>query len=134
MSPNAICLEEPSANIALKNNNIPNLLFSYFQNLGHVLSLLLQASDVINQTTLFFRDGQRRIDFVLAYHDEEVVGGDAEQAERMRARRQTFEENLCNEGFELEYEKKEVMYPLSLNTFKLRFYCVTKLFCSNTKK
>ena len=69
--------------------------------------VLLQASDVINQATMFFRDGKRRIDFVLAYHEENTSFDDA-QLERMRTRRRKYEENLIEEGLELEHEKKEV--------------------------
>ena len=50
--------------------------------------------------TMFFRDGKRRIDFVLAYHE-------SEKYEREQ-RRKLFEENLKKEGLELEYEDKKV--------------------------
>ena len=52
--------------------------------------------------TLFFRDGVRRIDYILAFTDTE----DPKKLER----RETFEKNLHEEGLELEYEDKQVWY------------------------
>ena len=49
---------------------------------------------------MFFRDGERRIDFVLAYHD-------TEKTEKIR-KREIFEKNLQDEGLELELEDKKV--------------------------
>ncbi|XP_068222524.1 anoctamin-5-like [Palaemon carinicauda] len=48
--------------------------------------------------TLFFRDNKRRIDFVLAYKEED----DPEKVERRRV----YEQNLKEEGLELETEDK----------------------------
>lgn len=54
-----------------------------------------------------FRDGQRRIDMVLVYEEEEL--GVMTEAEMLRReRRRVFEENLVSEGLELELERKEV--------------------------
>lgn len=50
--------------------------------------------------TLFFRDNKRRIDFVLVYKDLE----DEEENQR----RKVFEQNLVEEGLELEEEDKSV--------------------------
>ncbi|XP_038139835.1 anoctamin-5-like isoform X1 [Cyprinodon tularosa] len=51
-----------------------------------------------NRDTVFFRDGVRRIDFVLSYVDD--------KDERKQERRKTFEANLANEGLHLETEDK----------------------------
>lgn len=53
--------------------------------------------------TLFFRDGIRKIDYVLAYQP-----GTSDQEEKKRERRKLFEDNLRAEGLDLEYEGKEV--------------------------
>lgn len=49
---------------------------------------------------MFFRDGVRRIDYILAFHDTE----DAELVQW----REKFESNLEHEGLELERESKKV--------------------------
>ncbi|XP_054900801.1 anoctamin-5b isoform X1 [Poeciliopsis prolifica] len=51
-----------------------------------------------NRDTVFFRDGVRRIDFVLSYVDD--------KDERKQERRKEFEANLLKEGLELETEDK----------------------------
>ncbi|KAF7212080.1 anoctamin-5b isoform X2 [Nothobranchius furzeri] len=51
-----------------------------------------------NRDTVFFRDGVRRIDFVLSYIDD--------KDERKQERRREFEANLEKEGLELETEDK----------------------------
>ena len=55
--------------------------------------------------TMFFRDGRRRIDFVLSYKDYE---DDEEKQSKCAERRRTFELNLVHEGLELEDEDKKV--------------------------
>lgn len=65
-------------------------------------------NDVSNTltTSLFFNDGERSIDFVLVWQ-----AGDDEQAEELRTiKRSIFEENLGNEGLELEYESVESLH------------------------
>lgn len=58
---------------------------------------------MINEkATLVFRDGKRKIDYVLAYEPEDNEDIKKEQ------RRNTFEKNLIEEGLELEHEGKEV--------------------------
>ncbi|XP_037551308.1 anoctamin-5b [Nematolebias whitei] len=51
-----------------------------------------------NRDTVFFRDGVRRIDFVLSYVDD--------KDERKQERRKEFEANLEKSGLELETEDK----------------------------
>ncbi|XP_017260946.1 anoctamin-5b isoform X2 [Kryptolebias marmoratus] len=51
-----------------------------------------------NRDTVFFRDGVRRIDFVLSYVDD--------KDERKQERRKEFEKNLEKAGLELETEDK----------------------------
>ncbi|ELU07311.1 hypothetical protein CAPTEDRAFT_153854 [Capitella teleta] len=48
---------------------------------------------------MFFRDGQRRIDYILAYHDTDDI--------ELISWRDKFEENLKKEGLELETEHKK---------------------------
>ena len=50
--------------------------------------------------TLYFRDGKRRIDYILAYEDQED--------EKKEERRKYFENELVKGGLELEYEDKKV--------------------------
>lgn len=49
---------------------------------------------------MFFKDKKRKIDYVLAFEDE--------QDEKKKERRRQFEENLQEEGLQLEIEPKEV--------------------------
>ncbi|KAI0208292.1 Anoctamin-4 [Lamellibrachia satsuma] len=53
----------------------------------------------VKTETLFFDDGRRRIDFVLVYKDTK----DGNKAQHRRH----FEDNLINEGIEIEVEDKE---------------------------
>ncbi|XP_071133980.1 anoctamin-4-like isoform X7 [Mytilus edulis] len=66
-------------------------------------SSLIQSKSpkkVINEiATLYFRDKKSKIDYVLAYEDE--------QDEKKKERRQTFQDNLTDEGLILEFEEKE---------------------------
>nr|XP_022287595.1 anoctamin-4-like isoform X1 [Crassostrea virginica] len=55
------------------------------------------------KATLFFRDGKRKIDFVLAYEPDE----EDEDEEKKRYRRSTFEKNIVDDGLILEHEDKE---------------------------
>jgi len=49
---------------------------------------------------LFFTDGKRRIDYILAWSTK----GDPEELEEARKAREVFEKNLEEEGLELEYD------------------------------
>ncbi|XP_076011820.1 anoctamin-5-like [Genypterus blacodes] len=62
---------------------------------GHTETDNLQS----NNDTVFFRDGVRRIDFVLAYVDDK-------DGEKKQEKRRDFEANLEKEGLELETEDK----------------------------
>lgn len=63
-----------------------------------------KSPEIANEdATLFFRDGKRKIDYVLAYEP----GSASEQEEKKRERRKNFEDNLRKEGLQLEYEGKE---------------------------
>ncbi|XP_022824031.1 anoctamin-4-like [Spodoptera litura] len=62
-------------------------------------------SEGLEPESLFFRDGRRRIDMVLAY-EEEDYGVMTENEARKREYRRTFQENLVKEGLELELENK----------------------------
>lgn len=107
--------------------------------------------------SLFFNDGERRIDFVLVYEDEDTKDFEKRhQFQRRKRRRQYFEASLMNMGLELEATKSvlnekvvfvkghtpwevlctyaEVMHikmPIQLNDLKSKtsaFNCFTKLF------
>ncbi|MGH0167433.1 UNVERIFIED_CONTAM: hypothetical protein FKN15_065340 [Acipenser sinensis] len=107
--------------------------------------------------SLFFNDGERRIDFVLVYEDEDTKDFEKRhQFQRRKRQRQYFEESLMNMGLELEATKSvlnekvvfvkghtpwevlctyaEVMHikmPIQLNDLKSKtsaFNCFTKLF------
>ena len=69
--------------------------------------------------TMFFWDGERRIDMVLAYEDDDDDAEDeeeeeeeeegAERDEQTRAqKREQFEQNLVEQGLELELEEAKV--------------------------
>ncbi|XP_056015162.1 anoctamin-4-like isoform X6 [Ostrea edulis] len=58
------------------------------------------AQQMVNEkATLFFRDGVKKIDYILAYEPDD----DPKKEERRR----TFQKNLVEEGLELEHEGKE---------------------------
>lgn len=62
--------------------------------------------------SLFFNDGERSIDFVLVWQPS-----DDEQQEELRTiKRSIFEENLQNEGLELEYETVENLHFVKIHT------------------
>ncbi|XP_071573980.1 anoctamin-4 isoform X2 [Temnothorax nylanderi] len=60
----------------------------------------------IDPELLYFRDGQRRIDIVLVYQ-EENEGVMTELEARRREQRRVFQQNLLKEGLQLELEPKE---------------------------
>ncbi|XP_035456475.2 anoctamin-5 isoform X2 [Spodoptera frugiperda] len=60
--------------------------------------------DGLDPESLFFRDGKRKIDIVLAYEEDPMATSESEI--RKRAYRKTFHENLEKEGLELELEDK----------------------------
>ncbi|KAL3065557.1 hypothetical protein OYC64_015673 [Pagothenia borchgrevinki] len=62
---------------------------------GHAETAKLQP----NKDTVFFRDGVRRIDYVLSYVDDK-------DGEKKQERRREFEANLEKQGLELETEDK----------------------------
>lgn len=65
-----------------------------------------QVEHGVEENTLYFLDGKRRIDLILAYTDKEDDDG---KEEDMRRKRQTFQENILNEGLDLEEEDKKVL-------------------------
>lgn len=100
---------EPGLYPSVSDNNPAPIGFE-----GHVQSELkengednsvtvnMDSPQMINEkATLFFRDGKRKIDYVLAYEP-----GDSEDPKKEQ-RRNTFEKNLVEEGLELEHEGKE---------------------------
>ena len=67
------------------------------EQLGLINSMELQAGEELNKS-LFFDDGERRIDYVLAYVEEE----DEEERSKNSGKREFFLNNLKNQGLELE--------------------------------
>ncbi|CAF99691.1 unnamed protein product, partial [Tetraodon nigroviridis] len=67
----------------------------------HLFLLFLLQTDKLqtNRDTVFFRDGVRRVDFVLSYVDDK-------DGEKKQERRKEFEANLEKAGLELETEDK----------------------------
>ncbi|CAG0909722.1 unnamed protein product [Darwinula stevensoni] len=55
--------------------------------------------------SLYFRDGLRQIDFVIAYSDD---GSEEEEEVKKRKKRKSFETHLMEGGLELELEDKKV--------------------------
>lgn len=54
--------------------------------------------------TLHFWDGERKIDIILAYEDDENGGDEEKKAEK----RKTFQRRLESKGLELELEPSHV--------------------------
>ncbi|XP_060891520.1 anoctamin-5 isoform X3 [Labrus mixtus] len=69
------------------------------QTLEHINSLTGIDKQQQSKDSVFFRDGLRRIDFVLSYVDDK-------DGERKQERRRVYESNLENVGLELETEDK----------------------------
>ena len=71
--------------------------------------MLLSSFQEKSQTdTLHFWDGERKIDMILAYEDEENGPDDIKKAEK----RKTFQKNLEEQGLELELEPSNVSFYL----------------------
>ncbi|XP_042197254.1 anoctamin-5 isoform X4 [Callorhinchus milii] len=58
--------------------------------------------EIHSKDSIFFRDGIRRIDFILSYVDDL-----SKEAEKKVERRRDFEENLAKAGLDLETESKD---------------------------
>ncbi|CAH1799995.1 unnamed protein product, partial [Owenia fusiformis] len=58
---------------------------------------------------LYFRDGKRKIDYVIAYKE-----GSGNSEDKKRERRETFQANLHDEGLELEVEDRKGRGKMSL--------------------
>ncbi|RXN01371.1 hypothetical protein EOD39_6987 [Acipenser ruthenus] len=70
--------------------------------------------------SLFFNDGERRIDFVLVYEDEDTKDFEKRhQFQRRKRRRQYFEASLMNMGLELE-ATKSASYILTRADYETR--------------
>lgn len=70
--------------------------------------------EVINEiATLYFRDKKSKIDYILAYEDE--------QDEKKKERRKQFQENLEEEGLILEFEEKE--NSINKKTSFIKIHC-----------
>ncbi|XP_044281493.1 anoctamin-5 isoform X2 [Varanus komodoensis] len=83
------------------------LLISDLQGTGRRFNLFLKQRLRIDKRhqskdSVFFRDGVRRIDFILAYVDDPKIEG-----EKKVDRRREFENNLAKAGLELETEDKK---------------------------
>ncbi|MEQ2305360.1 Anoctamin-5 [Ameca splendens] len=60
----------------------------------------------LSKDSVFFRDGVRRIDFVLSYVDDK-------DCEKKQERRRIYEANLKKAGLELETEDKSEAHSLT---------------------
>ena len=63
---------------------------------------------------MHFWDGERKVDMILAYGDED----EGEDGEKKAEKRKTFQRNLEEQGLELELE------PSNVNTTDLSFYWI----------
>ena len=61
-----------------------------------------------HEATLYFWDGIRKIDMVLAFVDVEKDDDNKEEYERILEKRKTFVRNLEKQGLELELEPSKV--------------------------
>ena len=61
-----------------------------------------------HEATLYFWDGIRKIDMVLAFVDVEKDDDNNEEYERILEKRETFVRNLEKQGLELELEPSKV--------------------------
>uniref|UniRef100_A0A670JFD3 Anoctamin n=1 Tax=Podarcis muralis TaxID=64176 RepID=A0A670JFD3_PODMU len=73
---------------------------AYLRQLGMICSL--QAEFNLKPDSLYFNDGQRRIDFVLAYEDESKKQHKRSFQKKQMRKRLAYESNLINCGLQLE--------------------------------
>lgn len=71
-------------------------------------------TDITNKqyASLFFNDGERSIDFVIVWQPVE----DPKEEDLNCTKRAIFEDNLCNEGLELERETVEQINFTKIHT------------------
>lgn len=81
------------------------LLFPFFTSIFLFFLFLPLFTQGLDPESLMFRDGQRRIDMVLCY-EEENEGVMTELEAKRRESRKKFLENLVKDGLELEIEDK----------------------------
>ena len=70
--------------------------------INNLLDVILQEKS--HTDTLHFWDGERKIDMILAYEDDDNGEEDDKKAEK----RKTFQRNLEEQGLELELEPSNV--------------------------
>lgn len=75
-------------------------------------------------TSLFFADCTRSIDFVLAYKTNANEATEEEYVEKRRI----FQENLIHQGLEVELSQKDQIYFVKVEVYKLE---TTYLYISN---
>ncbi|XP_063678838.1 anoctamin-7-like isoform X3 [Bolinopsis microptera] len=84
-------------------------------------------SDTLDKAPLnscYFRDGQRQIDFILAYRLD-CSGGQAE------SKRRIYESNLRDRGLELEHESAE--HSSDNNTYFVKVHCPFDVLCDGAE-
>ncbi|KAF9797805.1 hypothetical protein SFRURICE_018000 [Spodoptera frugiperda] len=86
----------------------------------------------LDPESLFFRDGKRKIDIVLAYEEDPMATSESEI--RKRAYRKTFHENLEKEGLELELEDKCLSWDHKTWFLKIHIPRKTELKLEKEKK
>uniref|UniRef100_A0A1A9WRI9 Anoctamin n=1 Tax=Glossina brevipalpis TaxID=37001 RepID=A0A1A9WRI9_9MUSC len=83
-----------------------------------------QDNEGLDEESLMFRDGRRKVDMVLAW-EEEDLGVMTETDSKKRDCRRTFMENLVKEGLEIELEDK--LLSFNEKTFFLKIHLPWRL-------
>ncbi|KAL9909265.1 anoctamin-5 isoform 2-T2 [Glossina fuscipes fuscipes] len=91
---------------------------------GVTRKLKNQDNEGLDDESLMFRDGRRKIDMVVAW-EEENLGVMTESESRKRDCRRTFMENLIKEGLEVELEDK--MQSFNEKTFFMKIHLPWRL-------
>ncbi|XP_045685248.1 anoctamin-6 isoform X1 [Phyllostomus hastatus] len=98
-------LRTPSLPSGLALENLDQMNASGFGTLGSQHDFQSPEFEEFNgkADSLFFTDGQRRIDFVLVYEDESKKENSKKGSnEKQRRKRQAYESNLIHDGLQLE--------------------------------
>ncbi|XP_055378980.1 anoctamin-5 [Condylostylus longicornis] len=83
-----------------------------------------QDKEGLDPESLYFRDGRKKIDMILAW-EEENEGVMTEQEAKRRENRKIFQENMLKEGLELELEDKSQSFDEK--TFFLKIHLPWRL-------
>ncbi|KAG8137836.1 hypothetical protein E2320_003790 [Naja naja] len=64
----------------------------------------------LNPDSLYFNDGQRKVDFVLVYEDESKRESQKTFHKKQKRKRQVYESNLISRGLQLEATKSSLLF------------------------